>query len=720
MNLTSVVKMRLSSPRLWLNPSVAAVMLLLQRTPLLKVFGRAESALLSPIVQGLRAVLLPAAAMGAVHSLAGATTQLVGSVSQPARATVGVSFTEGIVIQGLGVSFAQSWAIGNTLPPGITVQGAVLQGGRLVVNPSNGTVLISGTPTTAGTFGFTVSGYQFTNLTGPVTNATATIIVAAAPNAAPTITRAPASLTAVAGTSATLAVTFAGAPAPTLQWSKDGTAIKGATGAALVLNNVSAADAGNYTVTLTNSLGATTSQPAAVAVSVLQVAPAFSVVPVGKTAISGENLKLVVVVTGTPTPALQWSKDGVLIRGATESVLTLPNVQGTDAGSYTVSASNSAGTVVSVAAKVLVNPAPGAPVFTSAPVPQIVATGSTVVFSAPAMGSPAPAYQWRRDGTNVAGATRATLVVSRALAVDAGNYSVVASNAMGRVESYVASLTVADTADFGRLSNLSIRTEVTELDPFFTVGTVVGGEGTAGAKPLLIRAVGPSLAPLGVTGSINDPQLDFFSGQAMVASNDNWGGGKALSAVFSEVGAFGLTGAASKDAALFDPALVSGSYTVRVSGVGGAAGTVIAELYDATPGAAFTRATLRLINVSVLKKIAADTPLIAGFVIGGTTSRTVLVRAIGPTLGTAFGVAEAMVDPRLELFSGSVVVAANDNWGGDGQLSAAASTVGAFPIADEASKDAILLITLSPGSYTVQVSGGKAAGNALVEVYEVP
>jgi hypothetical protein len=79
-----------------------------------------------------------------------------------------------------------------------------------------------------------------------------------------------------------------------------------------------------------------------------------------------------------------------------------------------------------------------------------------------------------------------------------------------------------------------------------------------------------------------------------------------------------------------------------------------------------------------------------------------------------------MVDPRLELFSGSVVVAANDNWGGDGQLSAAASTVGAFPIADEASNDAILLITLSPGSYTVQVSGGKAAGNALVEVYEVP
>jgi hypothetical protein len=98
----------------------------------------------------------------------------------------------------------------------------------------------------------------------------------------------------------------------------------------------------------------------------------------------------------------------------------------------------------------------------------------------------------------------------------------------------------------------------------------------------------------------------------------------------------------------------------------------------------------------------------------------VLVRAIGPGLST-FNVASPLADPQLALFGGSVQIAANDNWGGDPQLSAAAARVGAFALGDASSKDAVLLLTLPPGSYTAQISGANGtSGNAIVEVYEVP
>ena len=81
-----------------------------------------------------------------------------------------------------------------------------------------------------------------------------------------------------------------------------------------------------------------------------------------------------------------------------------------------------------------------------------------------------------------------------------------------------------------------------------------------------------------------------------------------------------------------------------------------------------------------------------------------------------------MVDPKLELFSGQTVIASNDNWGGDVQLTAVGTSVGAFAVTDAASKDAMLVITLAPGNYTAQASpvAGTPGGPAIVEVYEVP
>ena len=120
---------------------------------------------------------------------------------------------------------------------------------------------------------------------------------------------------------------------------------------------------------------------------------------------------------------------------------------------------------------------------------------------------------------------------------------------------------------------------------------------------------------------------------------------------------------AKQPAAVYNAAQAAGEYTVQVSGVGGATGTVIAELYDATASGAFTTTTPRLVNVSVLKQIGAGETLTAGFVVGGATAKQILIRAVGPTLGTAFGIPGVMADPKLDLFSGQTVINANDNWG---------------------------------------------------------
>jgi len=129
----------------------------------------------------------------------------------------------------------------------------------------------------------------------------------------------------------------------------------------------------------------------------------------------------------------------------------------------------------------------------------------------------------------------------------------------------------------------------------------------------------------------------------------------------------------------------------------------------------------RLANVSARGWVGTgDNVLIGGLVVGGSTSRTVLIRALGPAL-TAFGVPGMLADPRLRLYRGSELVAENDNWGGDPLAAAAARAVGAFAVTDAASRDAVLLLTLPPGVYTALVSGvNNTTGIALVEVYEVP
>ena len=294
---------------------------------------------------------------------------------------------------------------------------------------------------------------------------------------------------------------------------------------------------------------------------------------------------------------------------------------------------------------------------------------------------------------------------------------------------------IVDNPDVGRLINLSILAPLVAGETM-TMGTVLGGVGTTGSKALVARAAGPALTQLGVTGVLPDPAMKLnntsVSPATVIATNEDWGGSTPLSTAFAQVGAFPYASPTSKDAGLSQPTLAKGNYTIQVSDNSGGAGTVIAEIYDATPGSAFTATTPRLINVSVLKQIAAGTSLTAGFVIGGSTNKTVLVRAVGPTLGLApFNIGGVMADPKLELFNNTTGAKINENndWGTPvapaittaAQLTAAYTSVGAFQLANTATRDAVLLVTLAPGQYSARVSGANGDGGiAIVEVYEVP
>jgi hypothetical protein len=174
----------------------------------------------------------------------------------------------------------------------------------------------------------------------------------------------------------------------------------------------------------------------------ISTAPVILTNPAGQTVTSGSGVMLTAIVSGDPAPSYQWKKDGVNIPGATNSTYALANASTGDAGTYTVFASNSAGNVTSAGATLTVNPATTAPSFTTQPISQTVAVGALVSFTAAASGSPAPTYQWRKNGVDLPGATNPVYTINSTVLVDSGNYSLVATNPAGSASSVAAQLTV--------------------------------------------------------------------------------------------------------------------------------------------------------------------------------------------------------------------------------------------------------------------------------------
>ncbi|HEY1847881.1 MAG TPA: immunoglobulin domain-containing protein [Opitutaceae bacterium] len=361
-------------------------------------------------------------------------------------------------------------------------------------------------------------------------------------------------------------------------------------------------------------------------------------------------------------------------------------------------------------------PVTAAPSFTTQPVSVTVAGGTVALDSA---ASGAASYQWMLNGAAVPGATDPTLLLTSAAA---GTYTCVATNSVGSATSSPATVAVNAAADAGHLSNLSARAEVgTGANLIFGGFAIEGG----GQLPVLIRGSGPALLAFNVPATLPDPQLQLFSStDAVLATNDGWGGSAAVASAASSAGAFAWTSATSHDAALLET-LPAGSYTAQVSGESGDTGNALVEIYDTSAAGSFTAGASRLVNLSARVDVGTGANVLeAGFVIAGNSALTVLIRASGPAIAAApFNVTGTLPDPQITLQNQATgaVYAANSGWAGDAEIASTATSVGAFSWSTPSSHDSALLITLPPGNYTATASGTTGdVGVALVEVYEVP
>jgi Concanavalin A-like lectin/glucanases superfamily/Immunoglobulin domain len=648
--------------------------------------------------------------------------------------------------------------------------GAVIAGATTAIYS-----VASATIADSGTYAVVVS-----NAYGSVYSNAATVTVAQP--AAPTITQQPQSVTAFRGSSATLSVEATGTPSPSFQWLKSGVPLTGATSRTLSFASLTAANAGTYSVVVSNSLGTVASSTITLTVA---ATPAITSHPAGQSLLAGQTLQLSVVASGSAPLSYQWLKNGSVITGATDSTYSVPNASASDSGAYSVLVSNPYGSTYSTSAAVTVTQAVS-PSITVQPQSVIVTSGSPVSISVEATGTPLPSYQWLKSGVPITGATSRILSFASASAATTGTYSVAVSNALGTVVSSAVVITVnapivaptiitqpvSQVATAGTTVTLSatangnpapvfqwlrngivipgattsslIISSAASLDAglYYVIATNSAGSVTSSTANL---AVHPSNALVNLS-----VRTTLAAGQTLIVGGVVSGGSKPilLRAAGPALNKFGLSGITDPRIELYVgqapvnsndnwPSALAGTFSKVGAfsfdvGSGDAAlsqslnGGFTVHAKGAGAGAVLVEAydsgsgvVPRMINLSARTFVGTGSDiLIAGFSLSGTGTKQLLVRAVGPTLDQ-FGVPYALSDPRVAIFASSgAVIAENNDW--NANLSGLFEKVGAFALAT-GSRDAALLVTLSAGaSYTVQVSGvNNVTGEALVEIYEV-
>jgi len=463
--------------------------------------------------------------------------------------------------------------------------------------------------------------YSFAGATGATGAATIAPAVVYAP---------PATQTVVSGGRLNLSVTIGGIGPFTYQWFLNGTAITGAIGATYNLASVGAANAGTYSVRVTNAAGTTTVNAGTVTVANAG-APGITLQPLSKVVAPGARFSLLVGATGAGTLTYQWRKDGTAIPGATANAFELARVTAAAAGSYTCTITNSAGSVTTGAATVGVSTAAARPANISCrtriasggsvtPGFFIDGTGSKRVLIraiGPGLGAfgltgvlADPKFDLYRQSTNSIiqsndnydAAAAAAFAAAGAFGLPAGSRdaALVADLPAGQGYSVqvggnggtggIVLLEVYDLDDPAtattRLVNVSVRGQVGTGDDVLILGVVVGGPASVGnlsnKRTLLVRGIGPKLAAFGVPGTLADPALEIFdSNSRSILDNNNWGTAPFVAEqvlASGYVGAFALD-AGSKDAAtlaLLDP----GAYSVIVKGADGGTGEALVEIYE--------------------------------------------------------------------------------------------------------------------------------------------
>jgi hypothetical protein len=254
--------------------------------------------------------------------------------------------------------------------------------------------------------------------------------------------------------------------------------------------------------------------------------------------------------------------------------------------------------------------------------------------------------------------------------------------------------------------NLSTRARVLNGDNVLIGGFIINGNDL---KSVIVRGIGPSS---GVTGALSDPTLELFSGDTLIASNNDWKTRSDGTSQQAEVEATSIPPTNELESALVRT-LAPGPYTAVLRGNGGGTGIGLVEVYDLTP----TIADSQLANISTRGFVASGNNVMIGGLIlgGGTGANKIVARALGPSL-SQFGVANTLPNPNLGIYdSNGALLRFNDNW-----RQSQESDLEATGLAPSNDMEAALVLLLPPGSYTGIVAGsGPTSGVGLVEIYNL-
>lgn len=247
----------------------------------------------------------------------------------------------------------------------------------------------------------------------------------------------------------------------------------------------------------------------------------------------------------------------------------------------------------------------------------------------------------------------------------------------------------------GTLANISTRGMVGTGDKVMIGGFIVRG----GSVKVILRGRGRSLQAAGVSGVLADPLLRLFSGQTVIAENDNWQTGNCRTEAPE-----GLRPSDPKDACLV-MTLAPGPYTAIVSGVGNTTGIAIVEAFHGGGTGDFS-------NISTRGDVqTGDRVMIGGFIIGRSPVKVVLMGR-GPSMA-ALGVPGVLCNPKLRLYSGQTEIGGNDDWstGNCGGQTPPVPRPGDL-------REACLAVSLPPGPYTAIISSQEVCqGIGIVEVF---
>ena len=214
----------------------------------------------------------------------------------------------------------------------------------------------------------------------------------------------------------------------------------------LTLSSAQVADAnGSIFVVITNAYGAVTSTPVGLVITSSDTAPAITSISLTNAVIiSGQGTNVVLGALGSPAPTYYWyDNNNNLLQSGASFNLALNNLQLANAGVYSVIASNYLGTArTNFIIGIIVPPCISLP-----PSNVLLNVGNSATFSVAEGGcaTPAPTFQWYKNGNLIAGATGTNYTITSVALADIGNYNVIISNAAGSVTSSSARLAIYST-----------------------------------------------------------------------------------------------------------------------------------------------------------------------------------------------------------------------------------------------------------------------------------